>query len=198
MSLNELPTVLQVEAGRRESGRLRRMAGKLALVSALFGSATGLTTLTAAPAEAAPESGISCYGDYCSGQYANATGCDKDATTLASAEVTVTDYRMGASVSSDPGISVTPVEGNKVGVIELRYSPTCKTKWARLETTRDSGINNVAVTQDTGYAQARHIGGFHTGSPAAISFSPMIYSPGNAAYAHADGADLVNQGTDWR
>ena len=197
MSSNELPTILQAETGRHEPGRLRRMAGKLALVGALFGSATGLAAVAATPAEAAPE-GVSCYGDYCSGQYADATGCDKDATTLASADVTVTDYRVDASVSSDPGISVSPVEGNKVGVIELRYSPTCKTKWARLETTRDSGINNVAITQDTGYAQARHIGGFHTGSPAAISFSPMVYSPDHAAYAHADGADLVNQGTDWR
>ncbi|HYH74406.1 MAG TPA: hypothetical protein VD735_00435, partial [Candidatus Saccharimonadales bacterium] len=53
---------------------------RTAVVGALVVGAFGVEAATDAVSSqaAAP----SCYGDYCSGQYANETGCDQDAETI--------------------------------------------------------------------------------------------------------------------
>lgn len=61
---------------------------------------------TAAPAQAATYP----YD----GQYASNTSCNKDAVTKASANINSAAW------------------GTRVGYIELRYSPSCRTTWARL------------------------------------------------------------------
>lgn len=48
------------------------------------------------------------------GQYASNTSCNNDATTVASTNINSAAW------------------GTRVGYIELRYSPSCRTTWARL------------------------------------------------------------------
>lgn len=110
--------------------------------------------------------GVTCYGDYCSGQDPEATGCAKDAVTL-------------EALQTDTG----------GGRLELRWSATCKTNWARWQQypvgwcLNCTPLSLVAV-QDTGYTQK--VDWFEAGtSPNAgdTYWTPMIYSPERAVYA---------------
>lgn len=179
------------ETGQGWRRRVGQIVGRTALALGLATGAAALTTTEATPAHA---SDVGCYGDYCSGRYANETGCDQDAVTLDKADITQRDWEFGFPDIIHAGDAV------KVGTIELRYSPTCKTKWARAQTFVRNGVSDVAVTQDTGYNQGRHIGGFSTGSPAGISDSPMIYSPNDAVHAYVGGGsgDLISVSTEWK
>lgn len=96
-------------------------------------------------------SAVSCYGDYCSGQDPQASGCANDAYTVASRPF-----------------------ANTGGVLELRWSPTCKTNWARLSTTWVNPTPNAlyVVQGGTGYTQR---GARYSGS--GFSWTAMIYSP---------------------
>ncbi|GLL05094.1 DUF2690 domain-containing protein [Dactylosporangium matsuzakiense] len=60
--------------------------------------------LSGAVAAGSPALAVTCYGDYCSGQDPESSGCSADATTTASARIWGTE-----------------------SYIELRWSPTCKT-----------------------------------------------------------------------
>ncbi len=98
---------------------------------------------------------VGCYGDYCSGRDPQSTGCAADATTVAWADVT------GAR-------------------LELRWSPTCKTNWARYQQyPRGWFMGNVPLemraVQDTGYTQRLSYG--VNGTPTGTTWTPMIYSP---------------------
>lgn len=55
---------------------------------------------------------VSCYGSSCDGQDPGATGCETDATTVASSNVTTTS-------------------GGVIGTIAIRYSAACRAAWAR-------------------------------------------------------------------
>jgi hypothetical protein len=81
---------------------IRSRAGRI-LAAATLAAAGSLAY--AGTAEAA----VTCYGDYCSGQDPHATHCEDDAFSVASAPVSGTPY-----------------------VLNLRWSPTCKTNWAQL------------------------------------------------------------------
>ncbi|MGW2863243.1 DUF2690 domain-containing protein [Streptomyces sp. SDr-06] len=74
--------------------------------------------VAAAPASAA----TSCYGSSCNGLDPNKTTCANDAKTV---EV-----------------------GNGSGNIQLRYSPSCRAAWARLQTSRGPG--SIEVNNDRG------------------------------------------------
>ena len=96
----------------------------LCLILILGGSAAGLTS-------AVPASAVTCYGDYCSGQDPHATGCDSDAYTLASANIPSTQ-----------------------SPVELRWSPTCKTEWARVPASWGThSPGSLEAVQSTGYKQ---------------------------------------------
>lgn len=173
--------------------RFKTALGGLMLTSLAF---TSIEATTAPEASAAP----SCYGDYCSGQYAGNTGCDKDAKTITVANVTAVDYE--TSVGVPGGVTHVPFKDVKVGTIELRWSAVCKTAWARYNGIRDAGVSSVTATQDTGYKQSRNIGGlrigsFREGSPANIAFTPMIYTPNNRVHASVNGKNLLEMSTDW-
>lgn len=102
----------------------------------------GTTTVGIQPAAA-----VGCWGDYCSGTDPEATGCSRDAYTVANAF----DSNLGYNV-------------------ELRWSPTCKTNWARVNT---KGPQWVKAVQSTGYTQW----GTLTASGSPYSWSRQIYSP---------------------
>lgn len=107
------------------------------------------TSLAAVPAHA-----VGCWGDWCSGQDPQSTGCSADARTLAADE----SYATGAYV-------------------ELRYSPTCKTEWARVPRNNWPGGDSLGVVQDTGYRQG------DSSENESYVWSKMIYSPVKRCYA---------------
>lgn len=100
--------------------------------------------IVAAPSPASAS--VGCYGDYCSGMDPQATGCSADAYTVYTAYV----YGTGGAT-----------------YVEVRWSPTCKTNWARTNGIR----TNIKAVQDTGYTQ-----GYSTNN-GSYSWSKMIYSP---------------------
>ena len=93
-----------------------------------------------------PAFAVSCYGDYCSGQDPLSTGCSADAYTVHTASVYGTN---GAST------------------VEIRWSPTCKTNWARVNWV----TTNVKAVQQTGYTQG------YSSNNGTTAWSKMIYSP---------------------
>ena len=111
----------------------------LALVLALSG------LVIVAPA-ASPAAAVTCYGDYCSGQDPESSGCSADAYTI------FTEYVYGTYGAS---------------YVEIRWSPTCKTNWARA----NSVTTNIKAVQDTGYTQG------YAANNGSVSWSKMIYSP---------------------
>jgi len=131
--------------------RRRRCCEYLSLVGLV---ATFLLTAGLA-VSAAPAGAVGCYGDYCSGQDPQATGCADDAQTVAWYDA------QGAR-------------------LELRWSPTCQTNWARfiLYPQGWSYVHNATLSavQDTGYTQSTSVES--AGSDQTQTFwTPMIYSP---------------------
>ena len=139
--------------------------GLVAVGAALLLAGATVVALPVTSAEALP-GGVSCYGDYCSGQDPAATGCDRDAVTVASLPI-------------DTG----------AGQLDLRWSPTCQTNWARWQQYPTGWCLNctplaLLAVQDTGYQQ--ELDWFDNGtSPTdgSTSWTHMIYSPVHAVYA---------------
>lgn len=76
----------------------------------------------------------SCYGDWCSGQDPQATGCSADAYVVASADV----YSGRAN-------------------LQLRWSPSCQTNWARLYIYPSNNWfpgGTLVARQSSGYQQS--------------------------------------------
>ena len=124
---------------------------------------------------AAPAHAVSCYGDYCSGKDPNATGCANGATTFASANL-------------------------GYGTLDLRWSPTCKTEWARLYVypTRTLAPGYVIAEQSTGYTQTGPIYAIASWSPQSETvWTPMIYSPVLCVKAGANLGTGYSWNTDW-
>ena len=89
--------------------QLRHWIRSRRLMAGLFAVLALAVALAVAPV--LPALAVSCYGDYCSGKDPQNSGCSADAYTVASAGV------LGSGGSS---------------VVELRWSPTCKTNWTRV------------------------------------------------------------------
>lgn len=100
---------------------------------------------------------VTCWGDYCSGQDPQATHCADDAYTVASAW--------------DPNGAY----------LELRWSPTCRTNWARVNGAPQPDRWIKVVQPSTGYTQWGNLGnGVNT-------WSRQIYSPTRCVYAQYGG-----------
>lgn len=143
----------------------------------LFAASTLLlATLGGAAATAAPASAaVGCYGDYCSGKDPMATGCANDAVS---------------------------VDGTDLGwaYLSLRWSPTCKTNWARLYVypTRTLSPGYVIAQQSTGYYQTGPINAIASISPQSeTTWSPMIYSPRLCVKAGANLGTGYSWNTEW-
>lgn len=107
---------------------------------------------------------VSCYGDYCSGQDPMATGCANDAS--------VTDFVNGDNLR-----------------LELRWSQTCKTNWARVIVYPGwLAPFDLWAEQDTGYKQSSGGGGGMRYSTATPIWSRMIYSPNRCVWARVNHA----------
>jgi len=115
-------------------------------------------SISAANILAAPQANaVTCSGDNCTGKDPDATGCSADAITTA-------------------------VYNHSRFQLQTRWSPTCKTNWARVVLFPVSigtcvNAGNINAVQDTGYQVGATF-------PTTCSFnyektfwSPMIYSP---------------------
>ncbi len=115
------------------------------------------------PTTSSPNSKVNCYGDYCSGENPEVSGCSRDAVTTASTDI-------------------------GVGELDLRWSPTCKTNWARvyIYPTRTLGPASVYAEQSpTGYQQEGGVPAILSWSPVSeTEWSPMIYSPNDCVTAN--------------
>jgi hypothetical protein len=113
----------------------------------------------AAPAPpAAPRP--TCYGDYCSGKNPNKTNC-----------------AYGSSV-----ITEIPRGPEDDFALELLWSPTCKTKWARAFVPKGTWVPaRLGAEQSTGYLQEASIGGHYSKTTEVVT--PMIYSPSKCVRA---------------
>lgn len=120
-----------------------------------IGILTATLAAAAVGAVAAPSPALaaSCYGDYCSGQDPQNTGC-------ANGAYTTKHYDFGTAD------------------LQVRWSPTCQTNWARLVV---YGVvpnfrgGTLYAIQDTGYTQQTGVP--NSGNMAATYWTPMIYSP---------------------
>ncbi|MFF5233264.1 DUF2690 domain-containing protein [Dactylosporangium sp. NPDC000521] len=112
----------------------------------------------AGPAVAVPgERSVSCWGDWCSGQDPERTGCAVGASTVAS-----------AGIPWSNGLT-----------IELRWSPTCQTNWARVNYGAYTYVR--AIQRSTGYTQGA------SSNNGVYWWSAMIYSPDKCVYASTAG-----------
>ena len=161
----------RTDAGERQrAGSSSLRFGRVALrllAATLLAVGIGLVG-TAAPASAA----VSCYGDYCSGKDPQQTGCAADSYTTA--------YK--------------DLAGKR---LELRWSPTCRTNWARL-VVYPTGVGcvtggDLVAKQDTGYKQSSWLGVYICYiSTATTYWTPQIYSPVRLVRA-----ELANEYTAW-
>ena len=119
-------------------------------------AATALTSGLASLVLTSPTaSAASCYGGYCTNTDPVATGCARDAKTLAA------DYSYGTTAA-----------------VELRYSPTCKTQWARVPRNNWPGGDTLGVVQpSTGWSLG------YSGEDGSYVWSRQIYSPVRCSYA---------------
>lgn len=131
---------------------------RLVLMLAALALILGMTVVGAPAASAS----VGCYGDYCSGKDPMSTGCANGAYT----------------------VSYKDLSGAR---IEIRWSPTCKTNWARWNQYpigfKSDILIVLAAVQDTGYTQSHNYG--VNGVPAGTYWSNMIYSPVHAVKAVA-------------
>lgn len=92
---------------------------------------------SAATTNVSSAANVTCYGDWCSGQDPNATHCADSAITLAS-------------------VGITDTNNQNTGTLDLRWSPVCKTKWARLNLWATIDIAGIIATQSGGYQQEKY------------------------------------------
>lgn len=120
--------------------------------------ATAVLGCSAVVATATPAAAVTCYGDYCSGKDPQATGCASGASTSAVREFS---------------------QGSTRGVLEVRYSPTCKTNWTRVTVYSvgnllQASAGTVKSIQDSGYTTSANV---PRPTETVQVWTPMIYSP---------------------
>jgi hypothetical protein len=129
-------------------------------LSVLFMSVLVLIgTIVASPSASA----VTCYGDYCSGKDPQATGCAASGVTVAAIDAYF-----------DTTFGRVAVYG---GRLELRWSPTCKTNWARFAPQAGTSYQLQAIQPETNYKQVYNAGAWQT------AWTSQIYSPVKCVYA---------------
>lgn len=123
------------------------------LVRLVLAAAVIAGPVVAAPTEA---SAVGCWGDWCSGRDPHAMGCDADAYTVNSVRI--------------PGT---------YAYVENRWSPTCKTQWARVPASWGRSYPSAPrVVQSTGYTQSGVVNWNST-----YAWTRMIYTPNHCVRA---------------
>ncbi|MGW2831183.1 DUF2690 domain-containing protein [Streptomyces sp. NPDC001286] len=142
-----------------------RIRGIIAAVAVAFAATVTAPVVTASQAQA----DVGCYGDYCSGQDPMSTHCGDDAQTVAWSDLVAAR-------------------------LEVRWSPTCKTEWARYQQYPrgwylGSSPMVLHAVQDTGYTQTYTFPNADAGGGAedgGTYWTPMIYSPVHKVHAELE------------
>lgn len=128
---------------------------------------------------ASANAGVTCYGDYCSGKDPVVSKCNDDAY------IAVARALDGAS-------------------LQVRYSPTCKTNWARFVVyplgKKCAYPGTLKAIQDTGYTQQMYTEGIICNTYSErVFWTPMIYSPVKKVKAsyQSDGSFTSEEFTAW-
>jgi hypothetical protein len=126
--------------------RMRKSRTALTLATAIIVSSVGIVTMNSIPASAA-----TCSGYGCDGLDPNAAGCSDGANDTAST------YLYSAN-------------GSVVGLLELRYSPSCGTNWSRV--TSYIGVHNLyaRVTRESDGGGYADVGNYQ------VIWSNMVYA----------------------
>lgn len=164
------PATSAIEGRTHRSRILAFIATIMGLAVALVVPASGAQAATGQSVAVETSAPVSCYGDYCSGKDPKDTHCDQDAVTV-------------------------DVQDLSAGRLELRWSPTCKTNWARYDQyptgwTFSDSVYELRAVQDTGYTQSLSFP--DQTAPEGVHWTPMIYSPEKKVKAVA----LVNCGDE--
>lgn len=124
-------------------------------ISAIAAAAfLGLGSIIAA---SGPAAAATCSGNACTGQDPIATGCANDAITVASIKL--------------PYV---------VQTLDLRWSPTCQTNWARMQyDASPTWLRAIQPNRGDGLPRVTQLSGSSNGN----SWSAMIYSPTLCVYA---------------
>ncbi|WP_367576047.1 DUF2690 domain-containing protein [Nocardia mangyaensis] len=132
--------------------------------------------LAAGVVVATPAHAVTCYGDYCSGQDPVSSGCANDAY-------------------------VATVYNNSYFTLQVRYSPTCKTNWARLTMyspglIRCSHSGMLRAVQDTSYEQKKYFDSV-CANTSVTRWTAMIYSPVRKVQGRFTDQNNVTYVTPW-
>lgn len=147
-----------------------------------------LTSTSASLVAATPAQAVSCYGDWCSGQNPETTGCSVGAKPVASTRLEIMHVVPGTD----------QVWWQDIGLLELRWSPTCKTNWARVSLSANADyMHTIIVQQDSSYEQRKSTQGYLWGTRAGVFYTNMIYSPVRRCYARVEGGYWRRSWTDW-
>ena len=101
----------------------------------------------------AAHAAVSCSGDGCNGLDPSQTGCD-DARAYTAQTAIIKDYA-----------------GNQIGLVELRFSPTCGTNW-----TRETSYVNNAYNQPSVHRIYDGLIEYGYGKNT-VEWSDMVYAP---------------------
>lgn len=143
----------QVIMSRFSSPRVGRVVAGVQVATL---AAVGLAMSTAGPAMA-----VTCVGYGCDGQDPNVSGCSSGANTTSYAYL------------RDPN-------NNVVGLLELRYSPTCGTNWGRVTSYIGSKNMFTDVTRQTDGRRFADVGVY------TVVWSRMVYAYNITACATGD------------
>ncbi len=168
---------------------MRRFWITAVAVLLVVGGVWGLSADVSQPA--APQVALAgkagCYGDWCSGKDPQTSGCGLDGRTASATSIELAAVVAGTDQRF----------WKKVATLELRWSPTCKTNWARLSVVDKNGISKLHVTQDTGYEQSKGTTGWYGDTYAGVFYTPMIYSPYARCRAWVSGGSFKVASTGW-
>jgi hypothetical protein len=140
----------------------------LLIAGLVAGFSAVVLPLTAAPAGAQPLVTCSNYG--CDGWDPSQSGCSASASTPV------------------PARQIYDHANRHLGQIELRYSSTCRTVWARV-TNYISDAGNGFITRTDGAQEACGISSWSTTMGGYSCYTPMLYDGGVTSFALGEDYD---------
>jgi hypothetical protein len=138
------------------------------MVTATAAATVIFSALTLSPAHAATAS-VTCSGTGCDGKSPETTGCATGAGSYETAALSGTDPTTGIPIS---------------GLIELRYSPTCRTAWARIQVYDTYPTSTEAqIFRSSGGSESCYILSYSSSLGSYTCYTAMLYDGGVTSYA---------------
>lgn len=149
----------------------------MVMVITLFITYTGGTAFAASKHSFRPL--VSCSGNGCNGQDPQGTGCSSG----------------GQSVPNGQVNSVFDQDGVLLFTLELRWSPTCQTNWARINNSNGAQLQATITRTSDGlqYCFPQLCGA--TSGATGVQWTPMVFAPTVVARACASSLGTVDPRT---